>query len=319
MTILLNRVTVGYRRDKPVLDEASAHFFYGQLTAVVGAAGSGKTTTLKVVAGLLPPTSGHVARGEHGELGVNRDAARGPTRFLPQGIRGRQGMSAARGSDHLLIDGEISAGSARVQRSYEHLTWALSGRPANVVLDEPFTVMDDLSVRQVMPLIERLRDVGASIVIGTTDPDWAFSWADRVVLIAERRLHQGCPADIVTDECLMRRARVSVKGDGTIAQYVRDPGGSHRPLRRCSMDSRHAARLVSILRDSLDLSREAEVLLQQSSAVCGLPGGSVTMISIAGPRPVSWLFACPMADLSPHEFRRVINSNPEGHTHVIQH
>lgn len=61
--IELDRVTVGYHRGAPVLDELSLTVAPRTMTALVGPSGAGKSTVLRSVAGLLAPWSGRVLLG----------------------------------------------------------------------------------------------------------------------------------------------------------------------------------------------------------------------------------------------------------------
>ena len=68
-------VTKIYPGDVQALDDISVDFPRGQLTSLLGPSGCGKTTLLKIIAGLLPATSGDVLVERHG-----RSAGPGPER-----------------------------------------------------------------------------------------------------------------------------------------------------------------------------------------------------------------------------------------------
>ena len=59
-TLLADRITVAYGRDRPVLREVSATAVPGRVLAVTGPSGAGKTTLLWTMAGLLRPAQGSV-------------------------------------------------------------------------------------------------------------------------------------------------------------------------------------------------------------------------------------------------------------------
>lgn len=69
----LHDVTVGY--DQPLIEEVDVEIQAGDVIAVLGPSGIGKTTLLRTIAGLVKPLSGHV------ELGV---APRGGVGYIPQ-------------------------------------------------------------------------------------------------------------------------------------------------------------------------------------------------------------------------------------------
>ena len=58
-TLIADRVTVAYGKDRPVLRDVSAIAVPGRVLAVTGPSGAGKTTLLWALAGLLRPAEGH--------------------------------------------------------------------------------------------------------------------------------------------------------------------------------------------------------------------------------------------------------------------
>src|SRR5262249_15488921 len=71
------------REPKLVLDDVSLTITPGELVAIVGPSGAGKTSLLEVVAGIAPPTSGAV-RFDGVDLHSHRAAFRGVLGFVPQ-------------------------------------------------------------------------------------------------------------------------------------------------------------------------------------------------------------------------------------------
>ncbi len=171
--------------------------------AVVGASGCGKTTLLRVLAGLQAPTRGSVAFGGH-----NASPPRGAVSMLFQGAchlpwltvsenlafraapaRRMLEEEAARLDSYLLAVGlepdeygdryvnQLSGGQAR----RVELAMALSSEPQLLLLDEPTTGLDYMAKRTVESLIEtQTTRPGLSTVLVTHDLEEAVRIADVV-------------------------------------------------------------------------------------------------------------------------------------------
>jgi ABC-type sulfate/molybdate transport systems ATPase subunit/ABC-type sulfate transport system permease component len=187
-----------------------AHAARTHRVAILGASGSGKSMTLRAVAGLLGRDAGHVEVD-------GRDVSRLPAEargigWVPQGGRlfpGRtvwQQVTFGVGADpgvavwwlEILglreladrLPGELSGG----QRQRVSLAQALSRAPRLVLLDEPFSALD-APVRSELRLeLRRLqREAGVSTVLVTHDVEEAALLADELLVIAEGRLLQAGP------------------------------------------------------------------------------------------------------------------------------
>ncbi len=164
----------------------------GESVALIGRSGSGKTTLLHVLAGLVHPGAGSVARA--GTVAVVFQNAN----LIPQlstvenvsfsaaetadgeELLGRVGLSGK--LDHL--PSELSGGEA--QRAA--IARALAQQPDVLLCDEPTGHLDSDTSARVLDLIEALRaELGFALVIATHDPDVAAR-CERIVEIHDGRL-----------------------------------------------------------------------------------------------------------------------------------
>jgi sulfonate transport system ATP-binding protein len=192
---------VGVRKsfgNRPVLEGIDLDIDAGSFLAVVGRSGGGKSTLLRLFAGLDKPSAGSIRIGDRKLRGLDpavrlmfQDA-----RLLPwQRIIGNVGMArgAAWRSDALealrwvgLEDraeewpSVLSGG----QRQRVALARALVSRPSLLLLDEPFGALDALTRREMHGLVERLwREQGFTAVLVTHDVAEAVALADRVLVL----------------------------------------------------------------------------------------------------------------------------------------
>jgi ABC-type Fe3+/spermidine/putrescine transport system ATPase subunit len=175
--------------------------------AVVGPSGSGKSVTLRVLAGLLGSDAGTVT---YGGVDVSRTAPqRRRIGYVPQGfglIPGRTVWQQAVFGVHadparaawwletLHLDGlldrlpeQLSGG----QRQRASLARALAGDPQVVLLDEPFSALDAPVRAELRRELRRLqREVSLSTVLVTHDPEEAAMLADEIVVLSDGHVLQ---------------------------------------------------------------------------------------------------------------------------------
>jgi NitT/TauT family transport system ATP-binding protein len=206
-------VSFGGPAAAPVLVDLTLSVEKGQLVVLVGPSGVGKSTLLRIIAGLLPAASGRVQVNAAAEAGrralalVFQDARLLPwRRVLGNTELGLEGLGLtrrdrrARASQALALVGldalagrwphELSGG----QRQRVGIARALAVRPDLLLMDEPFGALDAVTRRTLQDeLLAIHQATGTTILFVTHDLDEAAYLADRIVLLA------GTPARIVQD------------------------------------------------------------------------------------------------------------------------
>jgi ABC-type Fe3+/spermidine/putrescine transport system ATPase subunit len=220
--LTLDRLTRRYPgRDIPAVQDLSLEVAAGELIALVGASGSGKSTTLRMVAGSEVPDSGRVLidgrdithlppqRRDFGmvyqhyalfpHLSVSENVAFGlEARNVARATR----MSRAEAA--LANVGLAGAGARPVQslsggeQQRVALARALVIEPRLLLLDEPLSNLDPALRRSTREeLRATLHRLGVTAMFVTHDQEDAFAVADRIALIREGRLLQvGTPEEL---------------------------------------------------------------------------------------------------------------------------
>ena len=213
----------GAASDPPVIDRIDAHVLSGELVAILGPSGCGKTTALKIIAGLLDPSSGDVLLDgksivplppEHRPvamvfqkpllfpyMNVADNIAFGlRVRKVPPAVIERQVeeyLERVRmpGFGHR-FPSELSGG----QEQRVSLARALVTSPGVLLLDEPFSQLDAKLRVDMRLLIRRIQqDLGLTTIFVTHDQEEAVSMADRIYLFLDGRVAQeGIARDFYT-------------------------------------------------------------------------------------------------------------------------
>ncbi|MFC5452950.1 ABC transporter ATP-binding protein [Paenibacillus aestuarii] len=205
----------------------------GQITALVGANGSGKSTILKTLARILKPKHGSVLLdGESIHKQSTKEVAK-QLAILPQNPTAPDGLTVAElvgygryphqkgfGSlteeDRKIIHSviEVTGMSAFADRPVDQLSggqrqraWiamALAQQTDIVLLDEPTTFLDMAHQLEVLKLLERLKEQeGRTIIMVVHDLNHATRYAQHVVAIKNGKVvAEGSPNEVVTPEVL---------------------------------------------------------------------------------------------------------------------
>ncbi|GLB63737.1 aliphatic sulfonates import ATP-binding protein SsuB [Dietzia sp. NCCP-2495] len=184
-----------------VLDGLDLEVPRGQIVALLGRSGSGKSTALRILAG-LDPDHGGTAHLDGAPAVVFQDARLLPWRTVADNVRHGLNRVDVSGSvkdervSQMLAEvglagrddaypGELSGGQA--QRT--SLARALVAEPSLLLLDEPFGALDALTRRTMHDLLLRLwRRHGPGILLVTHDIDEAIALADRVHVLGGGRI-----------------------------------------------------------------------------------------------------------------------------------
>lgn len=200
------------KKTKPALKEVSLEFGAGEFTVIAGPAGSGKTTLIKHLNGILSPDSGRVTadglkaqkkevRKKVGMLfqhsgdqlfseTVYREIAFGPSNFGIKGkeleIRIKEALSLVHLAPEILDRSPFSLSGGEMRRVA--LAGVLALRPAYLVLDEPTAGLDSETREKLLSDLKRIQVYGTGIVVVTHDLDEFLPLADKVVLLKKGRL-----------------------------------------------------------------------------------------------------------------------------------
>ena len=259
MSILLEQLTYAYMAGSAeavtALADVSLTIGEGEFLGVIGHTGSGKSTFMQLLNGLLLPTGGSVvvdgfdtrdkkqcrsARALVGlvfqypeyqlfEETVARDVAFGPKNLglSEEEARARAlealtlvGLDPARFAEKSPFD--LSGGEKRRAA----LAGILAMRPKYLALDEPMAGLDPRGRRQVLALLQQLRqETGCTIIMVSPSMDDVARYAERIAVLDHGRLAMlGTPAAVFSEMETLRDMGLSVPQATTLAALLRARG-----------------------------------------------------------------------------------------------
>ncbi len=195
----------------PVVDGLSFTARDGAITGLLGANGAGKSTTLRMICGVLQPDAGTVRADNPGALldhtGIYARLTVRENLAYFGSLHGMAQPRLNRRVDELIavlgleaVADRRTAGFSQGERMKTALGRALIHSPRNLLLDEPTNGLDVPTVRSLHNFLQRMRDEGACIVFSSHQLDEVRSLCDEVVVIAKGRIvAQGAPREVCAD------------------------------------------------------------------------------------------------------------------------
>ncbi|MDA8193582.1 MAG: ATP-binding cassette domain-containing protein [Thermaerobacter sp.] len=205
MVIQMEAITFSYGK-QPVLEQATLEIPPGEIVGLLGLNGSGKTTTMRLIAGILTPSRGNIVRRWRrlGYLPEERGLYRkmlvrdylaflarldGMTGAAARSAVGRQierfGLEQYRGAR---IDSLSKGNQQKVQLAATVLS------PVELLLwDEPFSGLDAMNQELLRRVVDELRAEGTAVLLSTHQIDDLEELAQRTYILADRRYHRYQP------------------------------------------------------------------------------------------------------------------------------
>lgn len=185
----------------------------GEVLALLGHNGAGKTTSMKLILGLIAASSGTVRTFGSDPLDASTDTLRCQLGYLPENVSfyeqlsGREVLTyfarlkrtAPAQVGELLERVGLAAAAERRVKTYSKgmrqrlgLAQALLGRPRLVLLDEPTTGLDPAATRDFYAMVKELRDDGCAVLLSSHVLPGIEPYIDRALILGDgRRLALG--------------------------------------------------------------------------------------------------------------------------------
>lgn len=211
----------------------------GKKVALLGKNGAGKSTLMLMLNGILKPSSGRIDF-DNSPISYRRKALRA--------IHQRVGYLFPNADDQLIaptVYEEISFGvmnlfgdkrlarqkceemidllslNSIADKSPHHLSSGqkkmvclasiLAMEPEVIICDEPTSHLDYQSKIVLLEQLDRLNEMGKTLVVATHDSNWAYEWTDETIILSESKvLANGITSTIMKDTELLKRADIQI-------------------------------------------------------------------------------------------------------------
>lgn len=239
--------------DERALDGLNLKIRRGTKVAFMGGNGSGKSTFFLCLNGIRRPDTGKIC--------IDGKAIEYTRKGLLE-VRGRVGIVFQEPDDQLFsasVYEEISFGilnlgadeetaRSEVESVIKELeitpfqdrpAHALSGgqkkqvaiadilvmHPEVMILDEPAAALDPKHTKKVQQIVDHLTEKGITVLMATHDIDYAYAWADEIILMHEGKvIRQGTPFDVCSDRAALKTASLEVPAVLRIHQRLKEKG-----------------------------------------------------------------------------------------------
>jgi len=194
------------------VDNVDLHVAPGEIHGFLGPNGAGKTTAIRIIAGLLQPTSGRIVVNGH-DMAREPERAKACLGFIPDrpflyekltagellrfhaGLYGLEANGLARRIAEILELFELSRWEGELIESFSHgmkqrlvMCAAFLHRPRAVVVDEPMVGLDPRGARLIKDIFRRMSARGVAILMSTHTLEVAQEMCDVISIIQGGRI-----------------------------------------------------------------------------------------------------------------------------------
>jgi len=224
--LIINKISKSFGK-KPIVRDISLNIKRGEIVGLLGPNGAGKTTTFYMIVGLVKPDTGSIIldKIDVSDLPIYIRGKKGIS-YLPQEPSIFRGMNV---EDNLMSIIEIiekdktkhqiilenllnefdithvrkskSIVLSGGERRRLEIARTLASNPSYLLLDEPLTGIDPISIEEIKVIIKKLKDKNIGILITDHNVRETLKIVDKVYIINEGAIFfEGNPSDAINDE-----------------------------------------------------------------------------------------------------------------------
>lgn len=211
MTLNVSNLTGGYYR-KEIISDINFTINPGEIVALVGLNGAGKSTTIRHIMGLLTPFNGEVTINQTPAEAGNSDYHKS-IGYIPESPLLYEELTLKEHIELTATTHDISSNEAlkrskpllKLFRLENHLDWfpvdfskgmkqkvmiicALIISPEVLIVDEPFIGLDPLAMKDLVRLMEEAKERGAAILLSTHVLANVQKICDRIIILDDGRM-----------------------------------------------------------------------------------------------------------------------------------
>ena len=224
--VRIKKISKAYGK-KPIVRDISLYLQKGEIVGLLGPNGAGKTTTFYIIVGLIKPDTGSILidKTDVSNLPIYLRSQMGIS-YLPQEASIFRGMNVEDNImsiievmeknknkqqiilENLLIEFDIdhvrkskSIVLSGGERRRLEIARTLASKPNYLLLDEPLTGIDPVSIEEIKIIIKKLKDRNIGILITDHNVRETLKIVDRVYIVNEGTIFfEGKPENAIKDE-----------------------------------------------------------------------------------------------------------------------
>ena len=228
--LIINKISKTFG-NKLVIRDISLHLQKGEIVGLLGPNGAGKTTTFYIIVGLIKPDSGSILidKTDVSSLPIYLRSQMGMS-YLPQEASIFRGMNVEDNImaiievqepnkakhqiilENLLVEFDIthvrkskSTVLSGGERRRLEIARTLASKPNYLLLDEPLTGIDPVSIEEIKIIIKKLKDQNIGIIITDHNVRETLKIVDRVYIVNEGSIFfEGKPEDAIKDKMIKK-------------------------------------------------------------------------------------------------------------------
>lgn len=234
MAVKIEHLTKKFE-DKTILDDISFEVKDGEILAIVGFSGSGKSTVLKLITGLIEPTSGEIKFDTPGEVAMVFQYSAlfdslnvfDNISFALQERKEFKGKYTKEQLKEIVAKSLNTVGLSGIEEKYPHelsggmqkrvsLARAIVTKPEFILYDEPTAGLDPVASTVIEDYILRLRDeTQATSIVVTHQMSTIKRCSDKVIMLYDGHIvFRGTPQDLLKEDNPYTKQFVSASIDG---------------------------------------------------------------------------------------------------------
>jgi len=208
--------------NRAVLDNVSFQLFSGQALCIFGANAAGKTTLIRIIAGLMPPDDGTIEICGLNLCSQNPQAKKMlgfishktmtyPHLTVEENLRffaRLYGLNKSNTRVEELLDKtglilycyDLASALSRGMTQRLTIARAMLHRPAILLADEPFTALDAPACENLLALLQQFRNEGGAVVITTNNVSPSLRCCEKLAVLNNRKLFSDIKADQINLE-----------------------------------------------------------------------------------------------------------------------
>ena len=270
LILQINHLYYSYPNRQYALNGVSADIYQGEKIAVLGSNGAGKSTFFLNLNGVLQAHGGEIIyRGcvinkknivelrknvgivfQDADNQIVASTVRAEVGFGPMNLKLSEDEVITRVNEAL----EYMNLSEYIDRPPHHLSGGekkrvsiadiIAMKSEVIIFDEPMAALDPLNAQMLEDVLAKLQSENKTLIISTHDVDFAYRWADRLIVFSEGNIiADGAPLEIFAQNEILKRANLKKPMLLEICELLR----THHILHKNELTPRNIAELRTVI------------------------------------------------------------------------